>query len=49
MARTREEITQEIIKLKTENVITLETKTKIQKLQQELGELEDEKKNTKNL
>ena len=49
MAKKREEIVQEIIKLKTSKETTLETKTKIQKLQQELGDIEDEEKNRKNL
>lgn len=47
MEERKEKIIQEIIKLKTEK--TLESKSKIQKLQQELDNIEYEKQNKKNL
>lgn len=49
MDNKKEEIIQEIIKLKTVKENTLENKSKIQRLQQELDKIEYEKKNTKNL
>lgn len=49
MDNKKEEIIQEIIKLKTIKENTLENKSKIQRLQQELDKIEYEKKNTKNL
>lgn len=49
MDKTREQIINEIIKLKTSDRISVEDKKRIQKLQQELDEINDEKKNTKNL
>ncbi len=49
MDNKKEEIIQEIIKLKTTNENTLENKSKIQRLQQELDKIEYEKKNTENL
>lgn len=49
MNKIKEEIIQEIIKLKTIKENTLENKSKIQRLQQELDKIEYEKKNTKNL
>ncbi len=45
----KEEIIQEIIKLKTTKENTLDNKSKIQRLQQELDKIEYEKKNTKDL
>ena len=49
MDNKKEEIIQEIIKLKTTNEKTLANKSKIQRLQQELDKIEYEKKNTENL
>jgi hypothetical protein len=42
---TKEEITKEILKLKSNKVITQKDKLKIQLLQQELGKLDNENKN----
>jgi hypothetical protein len=42
---TKEEITKEILKLKSNKVITQKDKLKIQLLQQELGRLDNENKN----
>jgi hypothetical protein len=47
MEKRKEEIIQEIIKLKTQK--TLESKNKIQKLQQELDNIDYEKQNKKDL
>ncbi len=47
MEKRKEEIIQEIIKLKTEK--TLEAKGKVQKLQQELDKIDYEKQNKKDL
>ena len=49
MDRKREEITKEILKLKTSTPISVENKKRIQILQQELDNINDEKKNTKNI
>jgi hypothetical protein len=42
---TKEEIIKEILKLKSNKVITQKDKLKIQLLQQELGKLDNENKN----
>jgi hypothetical protein len=49
METRKEKIIQEILELKTTKNITLDSKKKIQKLQQELDEIDHEKKDTKNL
>lgn len=49
MDNKKNEIVQEIIKLKTTKENSLDNKSKIQRLQQELDKIEYEKKNTKNL
>ena len=42
---TKEEITKEILELKSKKIITQKDKLKIQLLQQELGRLDNENKN----
>jgi hypothetical protein len=42
---TKEEITKEILELKSKKIITQKDKLKIQLLQQELGKLDNENKN----